>query len=130
MKTLNCKLSRTTLGLALAGCLWMAPCAHVQAQDSTTKPDNSAQNKNHQDLNADKQSNSKADREMTASVRKAIIADKDLSTYAHNVKIMVRGNTVTLKGPVKSEEEKQKVKADVLSAAAQAQVVDQLTVKN
>ena len=32
--------------------------------------------------------------------------DKSLSTYAHNVKIVAQGGTVTLKGPVKSEEEK------------------------
>ena len=38
----------------------------------------------------------------TAQVRKAIIADKDLSTYAHNVKIITKDGTVTLKGPVKS----------------------------
>ncbi len=130
MKPPNIMLSRFALGLALTGCLSVAPIARAQTQDSATKPDNSAQNKNHQDLNADKQPNAKADRELTASIRKAIIADKGLSTYAHNVKIIARGNTVILKGPVKSDEEKQKVKADALNAAAQAQVVDQLTVKN
>ena len=66
---------------------------------------------------------------MAANVRKAIVADKDLSTYAHNVKIIVHDGTVTLKGPVKSEDEKQKVKNDAVGVADPSKVVDQLTVK-
>ena len=45
---------------------------------------------------------------LAARVHKAIIADKGLSTYAHNVTIIVLKGTVTLKGPAKSNEEKQK----------------------
>lgn len=40
----------------------------------------------------------------TAKIRKAITADKTLSTYAHNVKIITLNGTVTLKGPVTSDE--------------------------
>ena len=68
------------------------------------------------------------DRSTTAAVRRAIVADKDLSTYAHNIKIITTNGTVTLKGPVKSEEEKQKVLKDAQSAVSQT-VVDELTVK-
>src|SRR5271157_5223717 len=71
-----------------------------------TAPDNSANNKN-QTGSADNQSNAKEDRLTTANIRKAIIADKDLSTYAHNIKIITINGSVTLKGPVKSEDEKQ-----------------------
>ena len=123
------KLLRTlqiSMGIMLTGTLLMVPVA--KSQDSTTKPDNSAQNKN-EGSTADNQPNAKADRLLAANVRKAIIADKDLSTYAHNVKIIVRGGTVTLKGPVKSDDEKQKVKSDAESAASQGKVIDQLTVK-
>jgi hyperosmotically inducible periplasmic protein len=98
------------------------------AQDQSTQPDNSAQNKN-QATTADNQTNAQDDRMTTAKVRKAIIADKDLSTYAHNVKIVTVNGTVTLKGPVKSDEEKQKVNSDAASVVSQDKIVDHLTVK-
>lgn len=116
------------LAIALVSGLVLVTGYSATAQDSNTKPDNSAQNKD-QGATADNQPNAAADRMMAAHVRKAIVADKDLSTYAHNVKIIVHGGTVTLKGPVKSEDEKQKVKSDAESAAAQGKVIDQLTVK-
>jgi hyperosmotically inducible periplasmic protein len=98
------------------------------AQDQSTQPDNSAQNKN-QATTADNQTNVQDDRMTTAKVRKAIVADKDLSTYAHNVKIITVNGTVTLKGPVKSDEEKQKVNSDAASVVSQDKIVDHLTVK-
>lgn len=97
-------------------------------QSSSQQPDNSAQNKQHA-TTADNQPNAQADRMTTANVRKAIIADKDLSLYAHNVKIITMSGTVTLKGPVKSDEEKQKVAADAASVVSQDKVVNHLTVK-
>lgn len=96
--------------------------AHAQA------PDNSGQNKA-QSPTADNQGSAKADRLTTAQIRKAIIADKGLSSYAHNVKIIVQNGTVTLKGPVRSDEEKQKVLADAGSVVSGGQIADQLTVK-
>ena len=57
------------------------------------------------------------------------MADKDLSTYAHNVKIIVRNGTVTLKGPVKSEDEKQKVISYASSIVSADKVTDKITVK-
>ena len=107
--------------------LLSGPSLHAQ---SSSQPDNSAQNKNQNHCNtADSQPNGKSDRETAAQVRKAIVADKDLSTYAHNVKIITKGGTVTLKGPVKSDDEKQKVVSDATSAVSADKVVDQLTVK-
>jgi hyperosmotically inducible periplasmic protein len=96
-------------------------------QDQNTKPDNSSQNKN-QDQTAQNQSSAASDRELTAKVRKAIVADKDLSTYAHNIKIITQNGTVTLKGPVKSEDEKQKIESDVASVVAHDSIVNQITV--
>jgi hyperosmotically inducible periplasmic protein len=114
--------------IALGAGLLIGSGSAVYAQDSTTKPDNSAQNKS-TSTTSDNQSNAKADRLLAANVRKAIVADKDLSTYAHNVKIIVHDGTVTLKGPVKSEDEKQKVNNDAGGIADPSKVVDQLTVK-
>jgi osmotically-inducible protein OsmY len=94
-------------------------------------PDNSNQNKNkpNQTQSADQQSNSKTDRETTAKIRKALMADKDLSMYAHNVKIITVNGAVTLKGPVKSEDEKAKV-ADLAGGIVTSdKITNQLTVK-
>lgn len=115
------KNSSIFAALLLTGCLAWVP-AHGQA------PDNSGQNKD-QSTTADTQSNAKADRDLTANVRKALIADKDLSTYAHNVKIVTREGHVTLKGPVKSEQEKQQVLNDAASVASKDSIDNQLTVK-
>ena len=123
------KLVRSfTLALAMAGGgLLLGVPAHAQ---SSAQPDNSAQNKNqNQGGTADNQPNATSDRQTTANVRKAIIADKDLSTYGHNVKIITKDGTVTLKGPVKSDDEKQKVVSDAASVVSADKVVDQLTVK-
>jgi hyperosmotically inducible protein len=92
-------------------------------------PDNTQQNKV-QSPTADNQSNAKSDRLLGASVRKAIVDDKNLSTYAHNVKIVTNNGHVTLKGPVQSEEEKQQVFNDATSATAPDRVINQLTVKH
>ncbi len=95
---------------------------------SDQQPDNSGRNKAHAKT-ADNQSSAKDDRLTTQKVRKAIMADKGLSTYAHNVKIITQNGTVTLKGPVKSDDEKQKVAAAAAGAVGQDKVVDQMTVK-
>jgi hyperosmotically inducible protein len=108
------------LSLSIAG-------VTATAQDQNTKPDNSAQNKN-QDQTAQNQSSAESDRELTAKVRRAIMADKDLSTYAHNIKIITRNGTVTLKGPIKSDDEKQKIESDVAGVVSRDSIVDHLTV--
>jgi len=120
-------LQRTAITCALFCASFMGFAQSTPTQDTTKKPDNSAQNQN-QGKTADNQPDAKADRSTTAAVRRAIVADKDLSTSAHNIKIITTNGTVTLKGPVKSEEEKQKVLKDAQSAVSQT-VVDELTVK-
>jgi hyperosmotically inducible protein len=91
-------------------------------------PDNTAQNKGDTQT-ADKQSNAKADRDITAKVRKEIVGDKDLSTYAHNVKVITVNGAVTLKGPVKSEDEKAKVAELASNVVSADKVTNELTVK-
>lgn len=60
-------------------------------------------------LTPQKQTNSDSDIEVLAAVRRAIVDDSNLSTAAHNVKIMVVKGVVTLRGPVKSANEKAQV---------------------
>lgn len=121
-------VQRTVLAFAVLCAPMILLDRPVVAQSSAVQPDDSAQNKN-PGQTADGQPNAKSDRLTTANVRKAIIADKGLSMYAHNVKIITRNGIVTLKGPVKSDEEKQQVDTDAASAVSQDKIVDHLTVK-
>jgi osmotically-inducible protein OsmY len=123
-------LKKNTISVAslvLSGSLWLAVPAF--AQDQATQPDNSAQNKQHQ-ATADQQSSSPSDRQLTAQIRKSLMADKSLSTYAHNIKIITVNGSVTLKGPVKSDEEKQQIASKAAEiAGGQDKIDNQLTVK-
>ena len=117
-------------GLLLTS-LAVPACASAQSQStpaSTTAPDNTAHNKAHR-VTADQQTNGASDRETTAKIRRAIIADKSLSMYGHNVKIVTRNGAVTLKGPVHSDEEKKTIASKAEEVAGQGKVTDQLTVK-
>ena len=60
-------------------------------------------------ITADQQSQTKGDREITQDIRQAVVDDKSLSTYAHNVKIITVDGMITLRGPVKSENEKRTI---------------------
>jgi hyperosmotically inducible periplasmic protein len=102
--------------------------ASAQTGTAQTAPDNSKQNKN-QAPTADNQTNAKSDRLTTQKIRKAIMADKNLSTYAHNVKIITVDGAVTLKGPVQSEDEKQKVASEAASVVSPDKITNELTVK-
>jgi len=75
------------------------------------------------------QSNNDADLETTKNIRRALSSNDELSTDAKNIKIVTANGKVTLRGPVKSEQEKQAVRAAVQSAAGNATVDDQLEVK-
>lgn len=124
------------LRTAIAGCALLLLCGapltlraqSAQDQSSTTAPDNSANNKDHS-MTADQQSAHKSDREITREIRRSIVSDKSLSTYAHNVKIITQNGAVTLKGPVHSDEEKQTIDSKAADVVGHDKVNDQLTVK-
>jgi hyperosmotically inducible protein len=118
----------TTLSLAVMALLGAMVTFQPGWAQQPTQPDNSAQNKQ-RDASADQQSNATSDRQLTAKIRRSIIAEKDLSMYAHNVKIIVRDGAVTLKGPVKSDGEKQKIQDIAAQAAGADKVTNDLSVK-
>ncbi len=94
--------------------------------------DNTKQNKptdNHGTMTADHSSNGKSDVKLTAEIRRALMSDKSLSMSAHNAKIVVKGGKVTLKGVVKSDEEKQAVEQKATTVAGAGNVTNQLMVK-
>ncbi|HEY3835697.1 MAG TPA: BON domain-containing protein [Bryobacteraceae bacterium] len=94
-----------------------------------TQPDNTKMNKG-EVTTADQQKMNLSDRELTQKIRKAVIADKSLSTYAHNVKIISQNGSVTLKGPVRSDDEKKTIVAKAVEiAGGHDKVTDELTVK-
>lgn len=117
-------MRRAATSLAFCISLTTAPVLFAQAQS----PDNSAQNKNHA-TTADQQAQNTSDLDMTKKIRQSLIADKSLSTYGHNVKIITQNGTVTLKGPVHSEEEKKAIEQHAADVCGQDKVTSQLTVK-
>ena len=104
----------------------------AQSSDAPKKPDNSAVNKRDRDpgaVTADQQKMNPADQKLTAQIRKSIMADKTLSTYAHNIKIISQDGVVTLKGPVRSGDEVTSVVAKATEVAGGSdKVVNQLEV--
>ena len=110
-----------TLAIAAAAVLNAAP-----AQQQTA-PDNTARNKN-EATTADQQKNNKSDLETTRRIRKAIVDDKSLSTYAHNVKIVTEDGQVTLTGPVNSPQEQAAVAAKAVQVAGSGKVINQTEV--
>jgi osmotically-inducible protein OsmY len=92
------------------------------------QPDNTKTNQQTQP-SADQANNGRSDVKMTAQIRREIVKDKSLSTYAHNVKIIVSGGKVTLRGPVKSDEEKSAIEQKATAIAGAGNVTDELTVK-
>jgi hyperosmotically inducible protein len=116
--------------ILMAGVLLTGSAAFAPAQN-TPKPDNTKTNK--QDRNpdaatADQQKNNKSDRETAKQIRKAIVDDKSLSSYAHNVKVIAQNGTVTLKGPVRSDEEKKAIEDKAVAVAGASNVKNELTI--
>jgi hyperosmotically inducible periplasmic protein len=79
-------------------------------------------------VTADQQKENAADRDVTQKIRRALMDDKSLSSYAHNVKVITQGGQVTLKGPVRSNEEKQTVEAKAVAVAGAGHVTNQMSV--
>ena len=116
---------------ALAGCLLIIP-GLIIAQDSSTQADNTKVNSRDRKstaVTADQQKENKSDREIAAEIRRAIVSDKSLSTYAHNIKVIAQNGSVTLKGPVHSEEEKKAIEAKATEVAGQRTVKNEISVK-
>ncbi len=79
-------------------------------------------------VTADQQKVNSSDQAISKNIRSSIMQDKTLSTYAHNVKIVTQDGKVTLKGPVRSEDEKANIEAKATAVAGAGNVDDQLTV--
>ena len=94
-------------------------------------PDNTKSNKqdaSNRSQTADRQTNNATDLELAKRIRKEVMADKTLSTYAHNVKIVAVDGTVTLNGVVRSADEKARIGETSASVAGAEHVVNDLKV--
>ncbi len=111
----------------IASLVFCAGCSVAFAQQQPVKPDNTRANRDGGQT-ADQQGMNKEDRMLTQQIRKSIEQDKSLSTYAHNVKIISQSGTVTLRGPVRSEDEKAAVEAKAKAIAGVTAVNNELTV--
>jgi hyperosmotically inducible protein len=128
---LKCGIRTFLLISSLLGSAW------VIAQESATQnapvpADNTKVNQRDHNANeptADQQKDNRSDRDITQQIRKSIMNDKSLSTYAHNVKIVTQNGQVTLKGPVRSDDEKRAIEAKAAEVAGAGKVNDELDVK-
>jgi hyperosmotically inducible periplasmic protein len=120
-------------GAMLAIVLGVASLGAQNTDSTGVKPDNTKVNRQDRNANqptADQQKNNATDLDLTKNIRRSIVEDKSLSSYAHNVKVISQNGTVTLKGPVKSEAEKSAIVPKAVSLAGGAdKVIDQMSVK-
>jgi hyperosmotically inducible protein len=122
-------IAAVSLGAGFAG----ARAASVSHTFVAQEPDNSGANQQQSapgSATADQQKETPEDRELARKIRKSITDDSTLSTYAHNVKIIVQAGVVILKGPVMSEDEKKSVGAKAELIAGTGNVRNHLTVKS
>jgi len=119
IRIIRALLVSTTCSLAVAPAL------------AQTAPDNTKVNtRDRADgaVTADQQKENPADRDVAKRIRQSVVKDKSLSIYAHNVKIVSQGGHVTLKGPVRTEEEKQSIEAKATDIAGAGRVTNEITV--
>jgi osmotically-inducible protein OsmY len=131
MKTQLLPSAITAVVLCIAAQSAMTQSNTKPADVSTVPADNTKSNKldaANSEATADTQKDNADDRTITQRIRKSIMADKSLSTYAHNVKIVSSNGTVTLNGVVRSDQEKSTVEAKAVAVAGQSRVIDDLKV--
>lgn len=87
-----------------------------------------AQDRSKGAVTADQQKENAGDRDIASRIRQSIVSDKSLSTYAHNVKVIVRDGRVTLKGPVRSKDERETVEMKAIEVAGSGHVTNQITI--
>jgi len=104
---------------------------HIPQSGQQPAPDNTKMNQgdaNKDATTADQQKMNPADRNTTKQIRKSIMQDKSLSTYAHNIKIITQDGKVTLKGPVRSDDDKANLEAKAVAVAGAGNVSNQLEI--
>jgi osmotically-inducible protein OsmY len=123
-------MNKPTVAVLLLSSMLAAP--HVIAQTpSTVAPDNAKSNKvdtSNETATSDAQTNKATDLDLTKRIRQSVMADKSLSTYAHNIKIVTVNGSVTLNGVVRSEDEKAAIETKAANIAGKNKVTSDLKI--
>ena len=126
-------MKRIALTLVLSSALLGLGTITMAQDERPVAPDNSAVNVRDRApdaMTAGEQSNAKSDVELTREIRRAVVKDDSLSMLAHNVKIVANNGAVTLRGPVKTEQEKVAIANKAEQIAGPNKVDNQLEVTN
>ena len=118
----------------MAGVMMVLPAQQTPpAANNTNQPDNTRANRADRAAGgptADQSKNDRSDREVMRKIRKDIVSDKSLSTYAHNVKVIADHGKVTLKGPVHTDDERKTIEAKAAAVVGSENVTNDITIKN
>lgn len=118
---------------SIAAAAVMLVISHGAGAETNGVPaDNTKSNKtdsSNMTATADSQPENNADRTLTQQIRKDVMADKSLSTYAHNIKIVSVNGSVTLNGVVRSEAEKMALEKAAARVAGKEHVANALKVE-
>ena len=118
--------ARSSLIVIASAAFLLAFSALAQDADNTER---NATDRSNQTLTPLDQGNNKADLATTAQIRKDIMAAKNMSVNAQNVKIITNAGKVTLRGPVNTAEEKRLIGEIAVKCASPGSVDNQLEVK-
>ena len=94
-------------------------------------PDNTRSNRedpSNRNQTADDQKSNESDVKITQQIRRSVMADNGLSTYAHNIKIVSVNGTVTLNGVVHGEAEKAQIAQKAAEVVGRDHVVNEIKV--
>jgi hypothetical protein len=95
------------------------------AADNTAVNKRDTDNKNPTPMD---QGNSQGDLDITAEIRKAVMADGSLSFTAKNVKIITKNGNVVLRGPVKTDAERAAIFTAATRVAGSGRVNNQIEI--
>src|SRR3569833_3680000 len=124
-----------SIAIAICGCDRMSRTTtegtRKEGANQVTDRDNTAVNERDRDIAAKTpidQNENKKDVNITANIRKRVVATK-MSVNAQNVKIITQEGKVTLRGPVKSEDEKKQIEDFARDVAGTGNVDSQIEVE-
>jgi hyperosmotically inducible protein len=123
-------MNKPTVTVLLLASMFAMPYAIAQST-SAVAPDNAKSNKvdtSNATPSADAQTNNPTDLDLTKRIRQSLMADKSLSTYAHNIKIVTVNGSVTLNGVVRSEDEKDAIEMKAANIAGRSKITDNLKI--
>jgi len=125
---------KTIVIIALAACATAFGCDQKPTQDKPESAQADNTDKNERDRSADTktpvdQKENEVDLGITKTIREDLVKNEALSMDAKNVKVVTADGVVTLRGPVKTDQEKTDIAKVASSVAGVKRVDNQLEVK-